>query len=102
MYYAIIMSTPTKQLFAILVLSNKTSEIDKFRSSDMKGGFNMINKYNAKKTFEKEPVMFEASDACMPMYATAYVRFQQLNTLYNPMEGLERGTIFPELYFPYM
>jgi len=101
MYYATIMSTPTKQLFAVLVLLNKTSEIDKFRSSDMKGGFHMINKCNTIKPFEKEPVMFEAADTCMPMYATAYVRFQQLNTLYSPMEGLERGTIFPELYFPY-
>lgn len=37
----------------------------------------------------------------MPMYATAYVKFQQLCTLYSPMEGLENGTIFPELNFPH-
>jgi hypothetical protein len=61
-----------------------------------------MSQFNVKKPMEKEPLMFEAADACMPMYATAYVRFQQLNTLYNPMEGLERGTIFPELYFPYL
>lgn len=37
----------------------------------------------------------------MPMYATAYIRFQQLCKLYCPMEGLENGTIFPELNIPY-
>lgn len=37
----------------------------------------------------------------MPMYATAYIKFQQLCTLYSPMEGLENGTIFPELNIPY-
>jgi hypothetical protein len=37
----------------------------------------------------------------MPKYAHAYVPFQTLNTLYNPMEGLNNGTIFPELNRPY-
>jgi hypothetical protein len=81
----------------------------------MKGGFHMMSHYSAKKAMEKESLMFEAAntcmpqftapcsiDACLPMYATAYVKFQQLCTLYNPMEGLERGTIFPELYSPYL
>lgn len=75
----------------------------------------MMSHTNVKKTMEKEQVVLEAAevcmpqyiapnniDACLPMYATAYVKFQQLNTLYNPMEGLERGTIFPELYSPYL
>ncbi|MDO5148963.1 MAG: spore coat associated protein CotJA [Oscillospiraceae bacterium] len=30
----------------------------------------------------------------------AYVPFQTMNTMYDPEEGLERGTIFPELDFP--
>lgn len=40
---------------------------------------------------------------CMPMpkLAHAYVPFQQLKTIYPPMEGLDKGTIFPELYDPY-
>ena len=37
----------------------------------------------------------------MPQLANAYVPFQSLNTLYPPMKGLERGTIFPELDMPY-
>ncbi len=37
----------------------------------------------------------------MPKLATAYVPFQYLNCVYPPMQGLERGTIFPELDRPY-
>jgi hypothetical protein len=33
--------------------------------------------------------------------ARAYVVIQQYNTLYSPEVALMRGTIFPELYFPY-
>ncbi|NLW56883.1 MAG: spore coat associated protein CotJA [Firmicutes bacterium] len=33
--------------------------------------------------------------------ARAYVPFQIFNKRLNPMEGLMKGTIFPELYFPY-
>ncbi|MCX7921568.1 MAG: spore coat associated protein CotJA [Clostridia bacterium] len=43
------------------------------------------------------------SSECMPMpkLAHAYVPFQCLVCLYPPMQGLERGTIFPELDRPY-
>jgi len=37
----------------------------------------------------------------MPKLATAYVPFQYLNSIYPPMQGLERGTIFPDLDRPY-
>lgn len=37
----------------------------------------------------------------MPKLATAYVPFQYLMCLYTPMDGLGRGTIFPELDRPY-
>lgn len=37
----------------------------------------------------------------MPKLAHAYVPFQHLNCVYPPMQGLERGTIFPELDRPY-
>jgi hypothetical protein len=33
--------------------------------------------------------------------ARAYVPFQIYSERLNPMEGLMKGTIFPELYFPY-
>lgn len=36
-----------------------------------------------------------------PQLAQAYVPFQQMSDLYAPMEGLDKGTIFPELYRPY-
>jgi len=59
----------------------------------------MFNQCDLKKDYD----MMQSNDCLpMPMYATAYVRFQKLNTLYNPIEGLEKGTIFPELNFPYM
>lgn len=36
-----------------------------------------------------------------PMLAHAYVPFQHMGNIFNPMEGLCKGTIFPELYRPY-
>lgn len=33
--------------------------------------------------------------------ARAYVPFQVYNQRWEPLEGLMKGTIFPELYFPY-
>ncbi len=37
----------------------------------------------------------------MPKLAHAYVPFQYLKSIYPPMEGLKKGTIFPELDCPY-
>jgi hypothetical protein len=34
--------------------------------------------------------------------ATAYVPYQQWGKLYPPEEALSRGTIFPDLYRPYV
>ncbi|NLC08208.1 MAG: spore coat associated protein CotJA [Syntrophomonadaceae bacterium] len=34
--------------------------------------------------------------------ARAYVPFQVYSTRWGPLEGLKRGTIFPELYRPYI
>ncbi|MGI6574408.1 MAG: spore coat associated protein CotJA [bacterium] len=34
--------------------------------------------------------------------ARAYVPFQQYTRLFEPLEGLEKGTIFPELFRPYV
>jgi hypothetical protein len=33
--------------------------------------------------------------------ARAYIKIQRYNQRWQPMEGLMRGTIFPELYRPY-
>lgn len=33
--------------------------------------------------------------------AMAYVPYQKLCTLFSPMEALNKGTAFPELYSPY-
>ena len=33
--------------------------------------------------------------------AMAYVPFQKMCTLLNPLEALSKGTVFPELYSPY-
>lgn len=39
---------------------------------------------------------------CFPRtYAAAFVLFQQPGDVYEPMEGLRNGTIFPELNMPY-
>ena len=37
----------------------------------------------------------------MPKLAHAYVPFQYINQIFTPMQGLEQGTIFPELARPY-
>ncbi|MGH4140023.1 spore coat associated protein CotJA [Clostridium sp.] len=34
--------------------------------------------------------------------AAAYVPYQNLCTLFSPIEALKRGTVFPELYSPYV
>lgn len=33
--------------------------------------------------------------------AQAYVPWQRYGVIYSPPEALEKGTLFPELYFPY-
>lgn len=48
-------------------------------------------------------------DYCIPQetkiegvkLAQAYVPFQKLCSIYNPLEALKKGTLFPELYSPY-
>ena len=36
-----------------------------------------------------------------PAYAIAYVRWQELSTVYEPEEALKQGTLFPELDKPF-
>lgn len=33
--------------------------------------------------------------------AAAYIPFQKMCSIFSPIEGLKKGTIFPELYSPY-
>ncbi|MCT4595905.1 MAG: spore coat associated protein CotJA [Anaeromicrobium sp.] len=37
-----------------------------------------------------------------PVLARAYVPFQRLDKTYHPEEALMRGTLFPELYSPFL
>lgn len=37
-----------------------------------------------------------------PQFAQAYVPYQYFKCIYRAMEGLENGTIFPELDIPYI
>lgn len=50
---------------------------------------------NGKKCIPQETVIYNVN------LAKAYVPFQKFCTIYSPMEGLKKGTIFPELYSPY-
>ena len=36
-----------------------------------------------------------------PQFGHAYVPIQVMNKIYSPDEGLDKGTIFPELYNKY-
>ncbi len=38
---------------------------------------------------------------CDPKLARAFFREQKYQRRFSPMEALEKGTIFPELYCPY-
>lgn len=42
----------------------------------------------------------ESVEARKARLARAYVPFQVLTTMFDFAEGLAKGTIFPELYFP--
>ncbi|HEY5562697.1 MAG TPA: spore coat associated protein CotJA [Clostridiaceae bacterium] len=57
----------------------------------------------------KKTAQCKAMSKCIPhetaignvRLAMAYVPYQKLCTLFTPIEGLKRGTVFPELYSPY-
>ncbi len=38
----------------------------------------------------------------MKQLARAYVPFQIMNQIFSPEEAFRKGTLFPELYEPYM
>lgn len=58
-------------------------------------------------------LFFDGDDSCgpdnpmdgmedMPVVGMAYVPMQRLRTMYEPEDGFERGTIFPELDKPWL
>ena len=57
----------------------------------------------------KKMTQCQVDDNCIPhetvirdvRLAMAYVPFQNMCTLFSPIEALKRGTAFPELYSPY-
>lgn len=46
-------------------------------------------------------IPYETTIHCVRL-AAAYVPFQKMCTLFNPIESLKKGTAFPELYSPYI
>lgn len=64
-----------------------------------------MNKYQYEHNYN--PVMLVSPEFKIPvmpeefMLATAYVPYQVMCKIYEPMKGLMKGTIFPELYRPY-
>jgi hypothetical protein len=57
----------------------------------------------------KKAAQCPAMNNCIPQetiirdvrLAAAYVPYQNICTLFSPIEALRRGTVFPELYSPY-
>lgn len=43
----------------------------------------------------------DKKQTCDPTLARAFIKWQKFEKTFSPMAGLEKGTIFPELYCPY-
>lgn len=54
-----------------------------------------IARSSGKKCIPQETVIYNVS------LAKAYVPFQKFCTVFSPLEGLKKGTIFPELFGSY-
>ncbi|MBC7347162.1 MAG: spore coat associated protein CotJA [Clostridia bacterium] len=48
-----------------------------------------------------QPATTDTEPLAARQLARAYVPFQRYTRRFEPEEGLSKGTIFPELYFPY-
>jgi hypothetical protein len=65
-----------------------------------------MNKYQYEHTYNSE--MLVSSEFQIPVMpkefelATAYVPYQVMCKIFEPMKALMKGTIFPELYRPYV
>ena len=64
-----------------------------------------MNEYQFEMAVNAEvPITPEFSIPVMPkdpQLATAYVPYQVMCKIFEPMKGLMKGTIFPELFSPY-
>lgn len=71
-----------------------------------KGGLKMTKNYTYDHNYR--PEMLVAPQYEIPVMgpefklARAYVPYQVLQKVYEPAKGLMKGTIFPELYRPYV
>ena len=65
-----------------------------------------MNKYQYEHTYNPEKLVCpEFKIPVMPKefeLATAYVPYQVMCKIYEPAKALTKGTIFPELYRPYV
>lgn len=59
---------------------------------------------------EMHGMNFNQMSTCIPQetvirnvrLAAAYIPYQKLCTIFSPLEALSKGTVFPELYSPYV
>ena len=70
---------------------------------DMTNNMGFMNNMAGNIPFQASKPVQGGNIPCMPMpeLAKAYIPFQNLYQVYPPIQGLERGTIFPELDKPY-
>lgn len=59
---------------------------------------NQIEAQNETRNVNKSPVELQINN---PKLAHAYVPFQYITEVYEPDQGLQKATIFPQLYMPY-
>lgn len=61
----------------------------------------MRNKENKSQCFKKSSCIPQETEIKDVRLAAAYVPFQILCDLFTPLQALNKGTAFPELYSPY-
>lgn len=68
------------------------------------GGYCSMNTnyYNTKNSCTSKPCIPQETVIKNVRLARAYVPFQNYCSVYSPKEGLAKGTVFPELYQPYV
>jgi hypothetical protein len=60
--------------------------------------YNELNNRQCECGFDDE---YNENFTSIPMYGHAYVPNQRMEEIFNACNGLENGSIFPELIFPY-
>lgn len=80
------------------VIYNRNFQTEKIAVSENLDNINNINDIQNDNIPDNQVPRFPANT---PL-AMAYVPFQQWGDVYEAQEGFEKGTIFPELDFPFM